>query len=68
MSIIFSPSKTYSGIRAGVAFKNGQGETDDKNLIAWFKAKGYTIEAESKPELKDVPAPEAKKEKSKKKK
>jgi len=42
---IFTPSKTYSGVRAGVRFINGEGETDNKELIGWFKSKGYFIGA-----------------------
>lgn len=40
---IYSPNNSYSGISASVTFVNGVGETEDKNLIAWFKAKGYSV-------------------------
>jgi len=43
MAKIYSPNRSYTGISASVAFANGVGETKDKNLIAWFRAKGYSI-------------------------
>ena len=40
---IFTVSKSFSGMRGGVRFINGEGETSDKTLIEWFKSKGYSI-------------------------
>jgi|LDZT01.1.fsa_nt_gi hypothetical protein len=44
MAKILCPNKQYSGISASVTFVNGVGETENENLIAWFKAKGYKVE------------------------
>lgn len=44
MAKILCPNKQYSGISASVTFVNGVGETKNKNLIAWFKTKGYKVE------------------------
>lgn len=43
MAIIKCPDPRYNGYRAGVMFRNGYGETDDEQLIFWFKAHGYKI-------------------------
>lgn len=51
MAKVTCPNKQYSGVSAGVTFVNGLGETEDINLIAWFKEKGYTVE-ESQEEIK----------------
>lgn len=51
MAKILCPNKQYSGISASVTFVNGVGETENENLIAWFKAKGYKVEeADQDPE------------------
>lgn len=43
MTKIIAPNKSYTGISASVAFCNGIGETEDKNLIEWFKEHGYEV-------------------------
>jgi len=43
---IKAPNKGYTGISAGVAFVNGNAETDDTWVINWFKSKGYEVEEE----------------------
>ncbi|WP_453992118.1 hypothetical protein [Bacillus nitroreducens] len=48
MAKITAPNKGYTGISAGVAFVNGEAETNDKWLIAWFKNKGYEVEDNKK--------------------
>jgi hypothetical protein len=67
MAKIFSPNKKYSGIVAGVRFVSGQGETDKKHLIKWFKIKGYKIEGiEDKiPPKEESPKVEKKSDKKK---
>lgn len=42
---IFAPNKLYSGISSGVTFVSGQGEVDEKkkDLVEWFKSKGYVV-------------------------
>lgn len=49
MPKIYAPVKAFTGIRAGVAFNEGVGETDDPNLIIWFEARGYKVEAKEGP-------------------
>lgn len=44
MAKVFAPNKQYSGLSASVGFVNGVGETEDKDLLKWFKAHGYEIE------------------------
>lgn len=46
MAKIIAPNKQYSGISASVTFVNGIGETDNPNLIEWFKNHGYEVEDE----------------------
>lgn len=46
MSKVYAPVKAFTGVRAGVAFCNGAGECNDLELLEWFKARGYTVEAE----------------------
>lgn len=43
MAIIKAPNEGYTGVSASVAFCNGEGRTDNKNLIQWFKDHGYTV-------------------------
>lgn len=43
VAIIKAPNKDYTGISAGVSFVKGEGKTDDKWKIEWFKRKGYEI-------------------------
>ena len=44
MAKILCPNKEYSGVSASVTFVNGVGETDNPQLIDWFKNHGYTVE------------------------
>lgn len=46
MPKVYAPVKAFTGVRAGVAFCNGAGECNDPDLLNWFKARGYTVEAE----------------------
>lgn len=46
MFIVKSPVEGYGGISAGVQFKDGVGETDNKNVADWFKSKGYEVTEE----------------------
>lgn len=41
---IYTPVKDFNGVRQGVRFINGVGETDKASLISWFKSHGYRIE------------------------
>lgn len=43
MAKIFAPNKDYTGTSAGVSFAKGEGETEDKWRIEWFKNKGYEV-------------------------
>jgi len=46
MAKIYCPNKDYTGISASVSFADGKGETENENLIKWFKEHGYTVEDE----------------------
>lgn len=41
---IYAPVKDFNGLRNGVRFVNGVGETDDPLLLTWFNMMGYTVE------------------------
>lgn len=41
---IYAPVKDANGVWASVKFVNGVGETDNPNLIAWFKEHGYKVD------------------------
>ena len=41
---IYTPVKDFNGVRAGVRFINGVGETDDVYMARWFEIHGYTVE------------------------
>jgi len=44
MAKIYAHNKQFTGVRAGVTFVNGVGETDDKAALEWFKRReGYSI-------------------------
>lgn len=45
MAKILCPNKEYSGVSASVTFINGVGETNNPQLIDWFKSHGYTVDA-----------------------
>jgi hypothetical protein len=47
MAKIFCPNSQYSGISASVTFVNGVGETDNAQLIEWFKTHGYSVEEDT---------------------
>lgn len=62
---IIAPNEKYNGVSASVKFKNGVGETDNPQLIKWFKARGYTIEGKThkpkKPNFDDMTKKELRK-------
>lgn len=41
---IYAPVKDFNGLRNNVRFVKGVGETDDPQVIEWFKNRGYNIE------------------------
>ena len=43
MARIIAPNKDYAGVSAGVAFLNGEGHTDNRHLIEWFRSHGYIV-------------------------
>jgi hypothetical protein len=56
MAKVIAPNRQYTGLSATVPFLNGEGETDNENLLRWFEEKGYevqrdTVQSESEPEL-----------------
>lgn len=40
---IYCPTFDFQGVRAGVSFVEGIGETDDPVKILWFKEHGYYV-------------------------
>lgn len=54
MAKIIAPNKKYNGTSASVPFVNGVGETDNQNLIQWFKENGYTVESVDSPSVPEV--------------
>ena len=43
---IYAPVKDANGVWASVRFVNGVGETDNPQLIEWFKNHGYGVESD----------------------
>lgn len=52
MAVIKSPNQEYTGTSAGVTFVNGVGNTDNENLIKWFRDRGYEVEEDSEEKAK----------------
>jgi len=50
MTKILCPNKQYTGVSASVPFMNGVGETENPQLVDWFKSHGYTVEGEPDPD------------------
>lgn len=48
MAKISAPNKGFTGKRGQVAFVDGEAETDDPTMIAYFKRHGYTVGDEKK--------------------
>jgi hypothetical protein len=48
---IYAPVKDANGVWASVRFINGVGETDNPQLISWFKKNGYAVEDD----VKEIP-------------
>lgn len=53
MAVIKSPNQEYTGTSAGVAFINGVGNTDNENLIEWFRDRGYEVEIDAEEDLEE---------------
>lgn len=51
MAKVKTPVEGFSGVVAGVEFKDGKGETDNPAALMYFARHGYDIEHE-KPEHK----------------
>lgn len=43
---IYAPVKDFNGIRYNIRFVNGVGETDNPQLLDWFKLHGYNVPLE----------------------
>lgn len=56
---ILTPVKGYSGKVAGVAFVDGEGETDDPAALNYFRQAGYTVEEAKEPAKRAPKKPEA---------
>lgn len=44
MAKIYAPVKDYSGISAGVSFRDGVGKCYSPHLLKWFQEHGYKVE------------------------
>jgi hypothetical protein len=44
---IYTPVKDFNGVRQGVRFVNGVGETDNMLKVSWFQQHGYQVVDES---------------------
>lgn len=44
MATVSAPNKGFNGVRAGVRFVDGVGETVDENALNYFARHGYTID------------------------
>lgn len=51
---ILAPNKSYTGISAGVTFKEGVGYTDSPYLIAWFRENGYVVDSDNEPAAEPI--------------
>lgn len=47
MAKITAPNKEFTGKRGNVAFVDGQAETDDPTMLAYFRRHGYKIGGKS---------------------
>ena len=41
---IYAPVKDFDGLRNGVRFIRGVGETDNVEVIRWFETRGYKVD------------------------
>ena len=48
--ITIPTNKSYTGVVAGVAFVNGEAETDDNWKADWFKENNYKVEEKDQEE------------------
>lgn len=42
--LITAPVEEFTGVVAGVHFRDGQAETDNENAVSYFKRQGYEVE------------------------
>lgn len=56
MTKVYAPNQAYQGLSAGVHFVDGQAETDDERVLAYFRRAGYGI---GEAAARSSPAPEA---------
>lgn len=43
---IYAPVKDFNGLRQGIRFVNGVGETDNRVALDWFRSHGYKVPLE----------------------
>ncbi len=56
MAKITAPNEEFTGKRGQVAFIDGEGETDDPTMLAYFKRHGYEVEEKAAPKPSEKPA------------
>lgn len=59
MAKIYAPNKDYTGTTASVAFAKGTGETENSQLLDWFREHGYKV-VEPEKAVEDMTVPELK--------
>ena len=64
MAKILCPNKEYNGISASVTFVNGVGETNNLQLIEWFKSHGYTVEEDAEKDKSSSEKPKNRRKKT----
>lgn len=62
MAKVTAPNKEFTGKRGSVAFVDGEAETDDPTMLAYFRRHGYEVEDGEKkaPARKTAAAPSEK--------
>lgn len=55
---IYAPNKDFTGQRGSVFFVKGVGETEDVELLKWFKTHGYKLESQKVEDTATVDAGE----------
>lgn len=54
---IYAPVKDFNGVRNGVRFVEGVGETDDSSLLNWFRTRGYKVPVEDTVKTAELTTP-----------
>lgn len=61
MAKIYAPNTEYTGVSASVPFLRGVGESNNVELLNWFREHGYTVEDEPKQDIQQQKTEQSKK-------